>query len=222
MTWVSMTIGCASQRRSLAGILKTADEKVSHRAIRIAIFPSWKFDMISSHNRGFLLRLPRDGHTWKWNIKDWRQNTRLAKSKAHKSFVEDCIINNEGWRSYTLSMCVRWGLILINFYVDISWHADSIVQLNFEETSSKPLFTLREYPLAQIGLSEPSKGPSKIRSFFSFKFSKRAETCEPINVNVDAANFVSIGEMNSAVASAPEECWWNSNVGRPSKSFSTP
>ena len=123
-------------------------------------------------------------------------------------------------------LCVLWGFMLSKFYIDISWHADSIVQLHFEDTLQNLVKTtlhcinLRKYPF-QIRLSEPSKGPSKIRNFFSFKFSKKAETCEPINVNVDAANFMSIGEMSSAVASSTEECWWDCSVGRKSMSFST-
>ena len=125
--------------------------------------------------------------------------------------------------------CLRvpWGFMLSKFYIDISWHADSMFQLHFKDTLQNLVKTtlhhinLWKYSLAQIRLSEPSKGPSKIQNFFSFKFSKKAETCEPINVNVNAANFMSIREMISAVASSTEECWWDCSISHKSMSFST-
>jgi len=99
---------------------------------------------------------------------------RLAKLKAH----EDCVSPMTKVDGRIPCLCVSGG----DSYLSVS-----IAQPDFEGTLQNLVKTTlhcinpREYPLAPTSLSGPSKSPSKFRSFFSFKLSKKAETIEPIN-----------------------------------------
>lgn len=123
----------------------------------------------------------------------------LAKSKAHESFVKDCVSPMTKVDGRVPCVCVSGGDSYSSVSALIFPDTNSIVQPDFGETPQNLVNTTlhhinpREYPLGPTSLSEPSKRPSKIWNFFSFKFSKKAGTSEPIKpVNADAANSVSI------------------------------
>ena len=78
-------------------------------------------------NKGYELRES-------WTSKTEDEIQYLAKSKAYQSFVENYVSPTTKANDRIPCLRVTGGDSFIIFYVDLSWHVDSIVQPDFGET----------------------------------------------------------------------------------------